>query len=897
MYLSALRSIGFLIPFLVSTVAEINQQQNDAEIPFPARVARSFIIEYAPGSRERQSLASQDGISVLKVFDSSVFQGALIETDILTQDDLSSAPDVLDVWPNELIELLPTFEQQAPVTDDAPIHHDNHNATGVNKLHAQGIFGKGVKIGIVDTGVWYDHPALGGGYGAGFKVSGGHDFVGDGRWPQTGAKVPDDDPKDQQGHGTHVAGIIAGRNDYWVGVAPEASLYAYKVFTSLGSTDTATLVEAFLAAFEDGMDIITASIGGANGYSDNIWAKVASRLVDEGVVVTISAGNSGEYGPFYGSSGSSGNNVLAVASAETERYPASPFRITINGNAETLGYIPALNYFPPEIVDWPVVSLSLDPEAEAEACQPYPEGTQTLTGVIPLIRKGGCYHYVKQNNLSALGAKYILMLNNDDALEPPLASSIGAITAGDGKKIIESLKAVNNVTADFSLDPELPFGIEDPTGNRANPFTSWAALYNLELKPDIAAPGGNIFSTWFDGGYKILSGTSMSCPYVAGVAALYISAHGGRSVQGKEFAYRLSRRIISSGRAIPWSNGTAATFPFSASTSQVGNGMIDAYKILSYDTQLDFRNIALNDTRYFNRYHDLRVTNNGSEAVTYRFSQHPAGGVDALIWDPSDQTKRVSPFAQLSPKEYTPVVSLPQDILLQPGESRKVSINFDNPDNLGWNASALPLYSGKVTISGSNGEFLSVPYLGLGGDLKNQLTTLNENGFPYLVSTLNQTHFIDKPTFSFNLSNRIMDYPKIYTKFIWGTTEIRWDIYEEGFSERSWKYPPVVGEDSFIGSVASWVGSNNGWPFRLGTDDPDETYTYPETNIIRATSLSWGRQHWWFGKLGNGSQIAPGNYTMRFAALKPFGNPFNADNWDVYRPTGGLPKIEVTGQY
>lgn len=84
----------------------------------------------------------------------------MIETDILTQDDLSRAPDVLDVWPNELIELLPTFEQQAPFADDAPIHHDNHNATGVNKLHAQGIFGKGVKIGIVDTGVWYDHPAV-----------------------------------------------------------------------------------------------------------------------------------------------------------------------------------------------------------------------------------------------------------------------------------------------------------------------------------------------------------------------------------------------------------------------------------------------------------------------------------------------------------------------------------------------------------------------------------------------------------------------------------------------------------------------------------------------------------------------------------------------------------------
>jgi hypothetical protein len=56
-------------------------------------------------------------------------------------------------------------------------------------------------------------------------------------------------------------------------------------------------------------------------------------------------------------------------------------------------------------------------------------------------------------------------------------------------------------------------------------------------------------------------------------------------------------------------------------------------------------------------------------------------------------------------------------------------------------------------------------------------------------------------------------------------------------------------------------------------------------------------EHWWFGKLANGTQIEPGKYTIRFAVLKPFGNPYNADNWDVYRPDSGLPQIEVTGKY
>ena len=70
-------------------------------------------------------------------------------------------------------------------------------------------------------------------------------------------------------------------------------------------------------------------IGSTSGWSNGAWAEVSSRLVTEGVVVTISAGNSGRAGPFFASSGSSGENVLAVASVETEKLPASPFGVTL----------------------------------------------------------------------------------------------------------------------------------------------------------------------------------------------------------------------------------------------------------------------------------------------------------------------------------------------------------------------------------------------------------------------------------------------------------------------------------------------------------------------------------------------------------------------------------------
>lgn len=99
-------------------------------------------------------------------------------------------------------------------------------------------------------------------------MAGGWDFVGDSDWPVSGEREPDEDPMDQQGHGTHVAGIAAGNLGWFKGVAPEATILAYKVFTTSGLTDEEILIDAFLQAFEDGADVITASIGWPYNWSN-----------------------------------------------------------------------------------------------------------------------------------------------------------------------------------------------------------------------------------------------------------------------------------------------------------------------------------------------------------------------------------------------------------------------------------------------------------------------------------------------------------------------------------------------------------------------------------------------------------------------------------------------------
>jgi hypothetical protein len=111
----------------------------------------------------------------------------------------------------------------------------------------------GLFIGIVDTGVDYNHPALGGGFGPGYKVVTRYDLVGDAYDGTTDTTpVPDNDPVDCDGHGTHVSGINgADPNPFnFTGVVPNATLGMWKVFGCTGSVGNDILIAAFNMAYE-----------------------------------------------------------------------------------------------------------------------------------------------------------------------------------------------------------------------------------------------------------------------------------------------------------------------------------------------------------------------------------------------------------------------------------------------------------------------------------------------------------------------------------------------------------------------------------------------------------------------------------------------------------------------
>jgi hypothetical protein len=192
---------------------------------------------------------------------------------------MQAAPQVRNIWPARVIRKLVQDGQKnqnaafpsaqntrAKRQTQAPRPFSPHVMTQIDKLHAEGITGNGFRVAIIDSGVDYTHPALGGCFGPGCLVEIGHDFTGDDYMPGVRPIVPDDDPMDNcVGHGTHVAGTIAAQlkgNEYgFVGAAPGAKLGAYRMWGCSATSTVEIEIAAFARAVDDGANIISYSNG------------------------------------------------------------------------------------------------------------------------------------------------------------------------------------------------------------------------------------------------------------------------------------------------------------------------------------------------------------------------------------------------------------------------------------------------------------------------------------------------------------------------------------------------------------------------------------------------------------------------------------------------------------
>lgn len=208
---------------------------------------------------------------------SIVYSGAAITASRATIESIRALPYVRAVNPDRLM-------YATVVETDFGMHAGQRVNAGSLATR-----GKGVTVAVIDTGIDYNHPALGRGFGPGFKVAGGYDFVSD-----------DNDPLDDRGHGTHVAAIIAGDGSGLTGVAPEATLISYKVLDSNGSGSTSDVIAAIERAVDpngdgnpaDHVDVINLSLG-SPGHPDDEASLAVDKAVDAGVIVVAAAGNDG----------------------------------------------------------------------------------------------------------------------------------------------------------------------------------------------------------------------------------------------------------------------------------------------------------------------------------------------------------------------------------------------------------------------------------------------------------------------------------------------------------------------------------------------------------------------------------------------------------------------------
>lgn len=260
---------------------------------------------------------------------SRAWSGVSVELDSTKAASLSQVRGVKGVYP--------VVEFTQPVEPDAtPAVEYAKQLTGADYANDElGFTGDGIKVGIIDSGIDYNHPDFG---GSGVndetrdfpndRVAYGYDFVGDAydassNDPAVNVPRPDPFPDDCGGHGTHVAGIT-GANGQIQGVAPDVIFGAYRVFGCDGSSSSDVIMSAMDRAVADGMDVINMSLGAAFvTWPSYPTAVAADRIVeDHGVVVVVSQGNSGVSGTFSGGAPAVAHNVIAVGSVDNTQYMA-----------------------------------------------------------------------------------------------------------------------------------------------------------------------------------------------------------------------------------------------------------------------------------------------------------------------------------------------------------------------------------------------------------------------------------------------------------------------------------------------------------------------------------------------------------------------------------------------
>ncbi|KAH0720788.1 hypothetical protein KY290_005788 [Solanum tuberosum] len=430
--------------------------------------------------------------------------------------------------------------------------------------------GKGVIIGILDTGIAPQHPSFNdnGMPNPPLKWKGKCEFnvttycnkklIGARNYVQ-----PDRFPLDLAGHGTHSSSTAAGNfvdganffgnaNGTAVGIAPRAHVAMYKVCFAIFCLEYKILA-GLDAAIEDGVDVISLSLGFGHSrsplYNDTI-AIGAYSAMEKGIFVSCSAGNDG---PGSGTVQNGAPWILTVGASTTDRKIRA---VAVLGNgAEYEGE----SAFQPTNF-----SRKLLPLVNGKYCDLL-HSIDVKGKIVLCDTKRGLYREQIARTVKSAGGAGMILMNNKEGGSTTLAVydvfSMTQVSYKDGQEIIHYMKSTSTPVAMITFKGTK---IGDKHAPTVAYFSSRGLFVKSQgiLKPDIIGPGVNILAAWptpiegetisasssSSSTFNILSGTSMSCPHLAGVAALLKSAHPDWSPAAIKSAIMTTADLVNLGK-------------------------------------------------------------------------------------------------------------------------------------------------------------------------------------------------------------------------------------------------------------------------------------------------------------------------------------------------------------
>lgn len=500
--------------------------------------------------RARKAVKSQlatklDDVEVRYEY-TTVFNGLSVEADYADLETIQDLPGVKDAYVSQVYQLIEPVNE-TKLADSVP-------AIGGDISQETGYTGKGMVVAILDTGLDTSHEAFQNAVNApkftkqdiADKLASDSLRVGNVNVNSIyqSDKIPfaydyyDNDTNVSGGnsHGTHVAGIVGANSGQVTGVAPDAQLMIMKIF---GDDGSGAYDSDIIAALEDavvlGADAVNMSLGMTAGFSEAAATKtreVYQRVKNAGISLMCAAGN--EYSSSYKSASgtdlplASNPDNGAVASPST--YDAALSVASMNNVKATAPYLLVgdrkIRYSDPaETASKQIASLNGTYEYVACGVGATTDFTgKALSGKVALIQRAGKENgeiltfAQKEANAKKAGAKAVIIYDNveGDLVNMATDGNIPAvfISKADG----EAMLSASDKHVSFSKSYLAQF--QDAYSGKMSDFSSWGVTPDLKLKPEITAPGGDIYSTLPDGLYGSMSGTSMASPHMAGAAAV-----------------------------------------------------------------------------------------------------------------------------------------------------------------------------------------------------------------------------------------------------------------------------------------------------------------------------------------------------------------------------------------